>query len=995
MVLIKNARQSLTGATMIIALIALTLLVVNVIHLVWYYMRPEGIMDFFYFLKVLGVIATLIIVIIFVFLFLLWSIIELFKEFPRRFTLPNVLKKVGYLFIILFVFSLNFFQMDYLGLKFYDTFSDKYKYLKKSYDLIEEGEIKKAIEEGRKAKEFAYQERKPWPIFLLTNAYRNTESAKLLKADEEFSSTINMGFLYGQIDSLEDESVKEFKSALEIANSPLLDKRSGYKVYPLTSLVIYYMYKGDREQSDKYNIELLDHVSQADKEDIEYFIDCQSLVAQLYSLNGDEQTAAKLWIQNNELYEKNDLKKNINYLESLLKAANARMIRNELKIAGDLLLKCKELAEDRKKKQIYLEYLFTLARYCEQVSLNGGGNEELIEDGFFRKMVNRLSKHYEDENVRYASHANFLYEKILEISEDGFGDESNEFASMQTFIAQLHISKNRFQKANEILKNVNIEKLTVDQQDRFKILELLSDSSNNISQEGLNSLLKVESHIFTRVSEKLVYLTESERRNYLSRIQENIQIINNLYLKSGDSSLYTRIYNNIIAIRNIGLYANAYIRTSIDQDPSISSNKIFKELIENREKVTDLEREVVEKKILSEVRKSPSFRAFDPLSITWEKVSQSLGINEVAVEFFTTVDEPGKTSEEVYHAFLLTNGKKPKLIRLTGSEELSKYLNTGPELKSAIDSLYRLSGQPLSKLLIEPLIAEVPNAKHFLISPAGKLHQIAWASLFIDYNLTYEILGSTRIIADSLSNQFVNNTASLFGGIDYGTTDSVMKDRGSTRYFGSLKYTQQEAIEADLILSRSGYVTKKYIGIDGNEMAFRKSTGQKNKIIHLATHGYYDRLLTLKNDVERLALYGSDVSMEKCKLAFAGVNHGESKTQDFKNDGLLTAMDISQLDFSGTNLVVLSACESGLGDITDAEGVQGFSRAFALAGVQYTMVSLWSVSDKQTAELMKFFYEYLVLYRDPSLSLYKAQIQMKSIYLNPFFWAGFQIIRSR
>jgi CHAT domain-containing protein len=116
--------------------------------------------------------------------------------------------------------------------------------------------------------------------------------------------------------------------------------------------------------------------------------------------------------------------------------------------------------------------------------------------------------------------------------------------------------------------------------------------------------------------------------------------------------------------------------------------------------------------------------------------------------------------------------------------------------------------------------------------------------------------------------------------------------------------------------------------------------------------------------------------------------------QESGDDGILTAAEVSNMDLSNTKLVVLSACESGLGKIESSEGTFGLKRGFKLAGVEQLIVSLWSVPDKETMELMSLFYRDLSITKNPVISFEKAQKQMRVLYPNePEKWAGFVLVR--
>jgi CHAT domain-containing protein len=103
----------------------------------------------------------------------------------------------------------------------------------------------------------------------------------------------------------------------------------------------------------------------------------------------------------------------------------------------------------------------------------------------------------------------------------------------------------------------------------------------------------------------------------------------------------------------------------------------------------------------------------------------------------------------------------------------------------------------------------------------------------------------------------------------------------------------------------------------------------------------------------------------------------------------LTAEDVTAMDLSSTQLVVLSACETGLGDILVGEGVFGLRRAFVLAGAQTPVMSLWKVPDKQTKDLMIAFYTHLLAGKPKAQALREAQLIMKEQYPDPYYWGAF------
>jgi CHAT domain-containing protein len=161
------------------------------------------------------------------------------------------------------------------------------------------------------------------------------------------------------------------------------------------------------------------------------------------------------------------------------------------------------------------------------------------------------------------------------------------------------------------------------------------------------------------------------------------------------------------------------------------------------------------------------------------------------------------------------------------------------------------------------------------------------------------------------------------------------------------------------------------------------------KILHIATHGFFlsDRIPPL---YAQAAFKGNPTAYEnpllRSGLALAGF---DPKSGNF--GGALTALEASQLDLRGTELVVLSACQTGVGEIKNGEGVYGLRRAFMLAGAKSLLLSLWDVDDEATYSLMSSYYSRLSQGEGRSQALINTQRAMlkSQSFSHPHYWAGF------
>ena len=167
-------------------------------------------------------------------------------------------------------------------------------------------------------------------------------------------------------------------------------------------------------------------------------------------------------------------------------------------------------------------------------------------------------------------------------------------------------------------------------------------------------------------------------------------------------------------------------------------------------------------------------------------------------------------------------------------------------------------------------------------------------------------------------------------------------------------------------------------------------------ILHIATHGFFlpDQKKNKTKEEGNGNVYSlAEDPLMRSGLVLAGGNYAWSGNPpvDGVDDGIATAYEISQLNFSTTELLVLSACETALGDIKGTEGVFGLQRGFKMAGVKKMIVSLWQVPDKETAELMSAFYTYWINGKTINEAFYQAQGELRKKY-PALYWAAFVLV---
>ena len=386
------------------------------------------------------------------------------------------------------------------------------------------------------------------------------------------------------------------------------------------------------------------------------------------------------------------------------------------------------------------------------------------------------------------------------------------------------------------------------------------------------------------------------------------------------------------------------------------------------------------------------------LAIDWQQVQEKLKAGDVAVEFVSFPVSPDST---LYAAYCLRPGDAaPQRVPLFEEKQLK-----------AVGATHYYDRPDVARLVWQPLADELAGAERVYFAPDGELYNIAiesvphWAdSLLVSDHWQFYRLSSTRQLAVVRDGQSADEAA-LYGGLRYDTDVTTMVNdsrRHPTRTRAAdislfnladslnlrsgLQDLPATRVEAEEILARLRQTSTQptlYTDTLGTEASFKALSGRRTRLMHIATHGFYwtereaqavgDRLAFLAMDNAQ-PRYVEDKALTRSGLFFAGANHtleGESLPEGV-DDGILTAREISTLDLRGLDLVALSACQTGLGEIT-GDGVFGLQRGFKKAGAGTLLMSLWKVDDQATQLLMTRFYTNLVGGKTKAESLREAQ----------------------
>lgn len=395
------------------------------------------------------------------------------------------------------------------------------------------------------------------------------------------------------------------------------------------------------------------------------------------------------------------------------------------------------------------------------------------------------------------------------------------------------------------------------------------------------------------------------------------------------------------------------------------------------------------------------------LKIIWKDIQHRLSDHNIAIEFISTGSD---SIYHTYHALIIDRTcKSPNMITLYNESDLELIKQTNTH--SIIDIV--------GNLIWKPILNQYKDINGIYFSPDGFLNilpvehcNVDGIGEMFDYYNIYRLSSTKEIVFHNQKE--IKKNAVLYGGLDYDFLSNNSDDNSYSLWrsinarggFEPLASTYEEIQDIANLLKSHKVEANLYSGKQGTEDSFKNLSGKEVSMIHLSTHGMYvspnnvsrkkkennfDFLEIISNERDPVK---EDIVLTHSFLVMSGGNKlaYHETIEPGMNDGILTAFEISQLDLSKLDLVVLSACETGLGDL-DNGGVYGLQRGFKKAGTNTILMSLDKVDDEATKILMVEFYKNLTSGKSKHQSLKDAQKYLRQIdngkYNKPEYWASF------
>ncbi len=826
------------------------------------------------------------------------------------------------------------------------------------------------------------------PIYLEAKAIRENVLGK--EHPDYAWSLNNLGNLYNLMGNYE-KAEPYFQEAISIWEK-LYGKENENYASGINNLASLYFNMGAYKKAEPLLLESFSlRAKLLGKENPDYAGSLNNLAA-LYVEMGAYEKAASLYLESQTIREKI-------YGKDNPECAN---LMGNLGILYNIL-------HDHKKAESY--FLEAKARWEKSVG---------VEHPEYATSLFNLANFYLD--LGQLDKAEDLFLKSLSIREKYLGSENPDVSSCQKNLANLYIVKNQVTKSIPLLKKVFIQR-------KLQLTKATTFLSENELSQYINSFQNEEDELGACL--------------YVCKNPEDCDPVKDLHSLAYDHALFYK-----------GFLISAAVKLKTLAESTPESKEIYLRLKGYRRRLADEyslplnERTVVEE--LEEKANTAEKELTHAVSgysegirqVQWSDVQKVLNKNEAAIEFVKfNWNFPKLTDSIIYVALLIKRGiTEPILISLFEEKSMDSLLQSNSSRKADyVNGLYTLSDRgavtmefpkrSLHELLWKPIEKYLTGINTIYFSPSGLLHRINLDAIPVSETESlgdrYQLieLNSTRQLVIPTQIKNVNNDAVLYGGIQY-EQDSIIQNsepliasrsRGelsfnyidSTLRGGSWNYlagTEIEVNSIEKIMQTSGIHTTLKKAYDATEGSF-KNMGANNtsspRILHIATHGYF--FPDVKNSGKKSEFVGekenvfkiSDHPMLRSGLIMAGGNTAwqGKQTLEGREDGILTAYEISQMNLSNTELVVLSACETGLGEIQGNEGVYGLQRAFKIAGAKYLIMSLWQVPDKQTSLLMTTFYKkWLENKMSIPDAFHAAQKELRDIGLDPYQWAGFVLV---
>ncbi len=660
-----------------------------------------------------------------------------------------------------------------------------------------------------------------------------------------------------------------------------------------------------------------------------------------------------------------------------------------------------------------------------------GSEHHEYADGLLNRANFYLHASRFNEGLRDINEALVLFEKTV-------GKQSYDYPYMLYTKGRLLYSMGQYDSATHYLKEAKnncreLSKGPTIQYGSFCVALAESYAMQNRYEDVTKVCLELSEITSKETYSTFSFLSEKEKESYMNATGRYFSTSNALFLKLGTTDAGAYVFNNLLITKALLFDANKKIRSKIysSRDTSLLNTyyklaALKKELAQESQKQSPDKETLdllsknaneLEKNIGRTLYQSNDFE-MNTKQLRWQDIQAQLKNDEALVEIYRAKVWQKQLTDSIFYVALILKpeAKQPEIVYLPQSSYLEKealnFYQNSIKFNSDDNASYNNFWKPIAE--------KIGKAKRVYFCSDGVYFQLNMLSLknpknqrFLREECDLQLLSSARDLINVKNKQERKKNQKdyqlfLFGYPNYsginsdGVSGQAAEQRSTIasqevspikqeRFFNLatgkvsvLPGTKTEIENIQKTAQKAKIKARTYLAEEASEENIKALISPD--VLHIATHGFFMP--------ESLSKNASWNPLLRSGLLLANVEQNlDGKLNEKTENGVLTALEIVNLDFYNTDLVVLSACETGLGDIKDGEGVYGLQRAFQQSGAKSLLMSLWKVDDAATQELMSLFYDNLLLKKQSKRTAFtNAQKSLQKKYPSPYYWAAFVLV---
>ncbi len=823
---------------------------------------------------------------------------------------------------------------------------------------------------------------------------QSNEIYKKLEKDPEITENINLEAF--KAESAEDLAslyirIGEYNSTETLLKDIISRKESKYGtqsrklIYPLQQYGYLFYVKGDYGNAEK-NTRRAENIAATvyGKKSLAYN-DSKELLANIQAALGDFDRAEMSLKESMEI-QKEILGpyhiKNATLLTELALIQFAANPQQNAKVAEEALDNAKKIVEatfDNKHPQ-YAEALKNLA------------------------MVYAETERYE-EATQFIDQANAIWKSKFgenNINSAGAYSLKGDVALRQS---QLDAAESHYRQAKDLYKGIFDEQHPGYVRNLGKLGRVFYQKKDYA--QATSSLDESTQEYLRYIQKYFPSLSEREKAKYWALIQPDFEFYRSLALAQLQSrpEMMGKVYDHVLATKAILLSSSIKIREKILLGSNEDLKQKYQSWLEKKEYFTtvlsmgneerringiDIQALETDIELLEKALSEESDIFSDYKATTWKDVRASLREGEEALEMVRFRLYTNTFSDSIlYLALKVSPGDTlPKAMVLRDG----KVMETGMLAYYRNTTKARLNNRFSYKTYWQPLEDFVGKPKLLFFSPDGAYNQLNVESLlnpttgrYVIEDLDIALIANTKdLLQRGKQTQNTSKSITLFGNPDY------YEQKVSRPKVASLPGTQVEVESIRGLFEKQGYQISYYTEAKASENNVKETNSPK--ILHIATHGFFAPNLRPNSDIGDNSILQNPLMKSGLLFASAGDIFESAEASLNYQEGVLTAYEAMNMNLEQTDLVILSACETGVGEVQIGEGVFGLQRAFQIAGAKTIVMSLFKVNDEVTQKLMVAFYGYLLSGESKRTAFHKAKMEIKQSYKEPVYWGSFVML---